>query len=85
MTETRAQLKLVLHHHQQGLLPNTTPSSVALLVGPEGGLTDQEVTDAHNAGFQGLRLGPRVLRTETAPTAALAVIGARWGDLQSIG
>ena len=83
LAETDAEMKLVLHHHQQGILEGTAPESIALLIGPEGGLTEEEVEMAHEAHFHGLRLGPRVLRTETAPVAALAVIGARWGDIQS--
>ena len=55
----------------------------ALLCGPEGGLADEEVARAQAAGFGTLLLGPRILRTETAPLAALAVLQARWGDLQS--
>jgi 16S rRNA (uracil1498-N3)-methyltransferase len=54
---------------------------VTLLVGPEGGLAPAERTAAGAAGYRGLSLGPRVLRTETAPLAALAVLQARWGDL----
>lgn len=52
-----------------------------LLVGPESGLSDTETTAAIDAGFTALRLGPRVLRTETAGMAALAAIQSRWGDL----
>jgi len=76
-----ADLRLVLHHRQPGGLPTEAPSSVALLVGPEGGLSDTDLGHAQKAGFQNLKLGPRVLRTETAPAAALAALGARWGDL----
>ena len=56
------------------------PSAVELLVGPEGGLAPEEVLAAEAAGFVGLRLGPRVLRTETAGLAALSALHARWGD-----
>lgn len=56
-------------------------AGVILLAGPEGGFTEGETTDAERAGFRGLRLGPRVLRTETAAVAALAVLQARWGDI----
>ena len=56
--------------------------TVRLLVGPEGGLAPREVDCARAAGFTGLRLGPRVLRTETAALVALSVLQARWGDLQ---
>jgi 16S rRNA (uracil1498-N3)-methyltransferase len=55
-------------------------TDVTLLVGPEGGLSPREREQAHRRGFQGVRLGPRILRTETAPLAAIAVIQALWGD-----
>jgi 16S rRNA (uracil1498-N3)-methyltransferase len=51
------------------------------LIGPEGGLTDAELAQAARFGFQPMRLGPRVLRTETAGPAALAVLQAVVGDL----
>ena len=57
-------------------------SRVELLIGPEGGLDDDEVMLAENAGFTPVRLGPRVLRTETASVVALSVLQALWGDLQ---
>ena len=56
--------------------------TVRLLVGPEGGLAPGEVARARDAGFAELRLGPRVLRTETAALVALGVLQARWGDLR---
>ncbi|KEA65177.1 Ribosomal RNA small subunit methyltransferase E [Marinobacterium lacunae] len=77
-----AELKLVLHHHTAeplGSLPR--PSSVALLIGPEGGLTEDEVEQAMVAGFRPVAFGPRVMRTETAPVAAAAVLQYLWGDL----
>ncbi len=52
-----------------------------LLVGPEGGFSDEESAATQAAGFAGLSLGPRVLRTETAGPAALAALGALNGDL----
>lgn len=52
-----------------------------LLVGPEGGLDEGEVSTASMAGFADLLLGPRVLRTETAGPAALAALGALCGDI----
>ncbi len=57
-----------------------TPASCAVLIGPEGGFTNDEVAQAIVAGFQTMTLGPRVLRTETAPVAALAVLQTLWGD-----
>jgi 16S rRNA (uracil1498-N3)-methyltransferase len=55
-------------------------SAMALLVGPEGGLTAPEVERAQRSGWSACRLGPRVLRTETAPLAALAALQALVGD-----
>jgi 16S rRNA (uracil1498-N3)-methyltransferase len=52
-----------------------------LVVGPEGGLGDRDVATLREAGFQGLRLGPRILRTETAGLAALAALQALHGDV----
>jgi len=54
---------------------------VALLVGPEGGLSEAEIRLAADFGYRRLRLGPRILRTETAPLAALAVLQFVAGDL----
>ena len=56
------------------------PRAVTLLVGPEGGLTLGERRDAGTSGFEPVRFGPRVLRTETAPLAAIAAMQALWGD-----
>ena len=53
---------------------------VTLLAGPESGLSDAERAAAKRAGFVPVRLGPRVLRTETAAVAALAAMQALWGD-----
>ena len=61
--------------------PDTAPASIALLVGPEGGLGKAEIAAAEQAGFEALALGPRVLRTETAPLAAIAILQSRWGDM----
>lgn len=54
--------------------------SVDLLVGPEGGLAPDEVAAAHRAGFGGVMLGPRILRTETAALAAMSAMNCLWGD-----
>ncbi|MCB1821355.1 MAG: RsmE family RNA methyltransferase, partial [Candidatus Competibacteraceae bacterium] len=53
---------------------------VTLLIGPEGGLSLAEINQAQAAGFTGVRLGPRILRTETAGVATLAALQALWGD-----
>lgn len=54
--------------------------SVTLLIGPEGGFSAQEIALARHYGFQSCRLGPRLLRAETAPLAALAALQAVSGD-----
>ena len=78
----QAELKLVLHHHcAEPLDTRLQPQSIALLIGPEGGLSDAEVEHAKKAGFQSVVFGPRVLRTETAPVAALSILQYLWGDL----
>ena len=85
-----ATLRLILHPEDRepgsraAKLPQRT-TSLLLLTGPEGGFSDAEVDAATEAGFRALQLGPRVLRTETAPLAALAVAQARWGDFLSPG
>jgi 16S rRNA (uracil1498-N3)-methyltransferase len=59
----------------------TPARDVTLLVGPEGGFTDQEEDAARAAGALALSMGPRVLRTETAGLAALAILAAGWGGI----
>ena len=56
-------------------------SAVTVLIGPEGGLAEAEQEAAVAAGFKPLRLGPRVLRTETAAIAALTLLQREFGDL----
>ena len=58
-----------------------TPDGALLVVGPEGGLGERDVAALRAHGFQGLQLGPRILRTETAGLAALAALQALHGDL----
>ncbi len=77
---SHAELKLVLHPVAEPLLSHAKPASLAFLIGPEGGLSDAEVEQAKAAGFHAARLGPRVLRTETAPVVALAMAQQLWGD-----
>ena len=60
---------------------NAPIEALSLLVGPEGGLSPTERELAVSAGFQRLRLGPRILRTETAALTALAALQGIWGDL----
>jgi len=55
-------------------------SPVSLLIGPEGGFEESELLAARVAGFHAIRLGPRILRTETAGLGAVAAMMALWGD-----
>jgi 16S rRNA (uracil1498-N3)-methyltransferase len=75
---------ILLDHRAHRTLPELAPptGAVRLLIGPEGGLSAQEREQAAAHGFTGVRMGPRVLRTETAPLAAIAVIQALWGDFR---
>ncbi len=56
--------------------------TILMLVGPEGGISSEEATLAVTAGFKPVRLGPRILRTETAVLAMLACLQSLWGDLR---
>ena len=60
---------------------STSEGEVTLLVGPEGGLSQEEIKRAQYQQFNALVLGPRILRTETAAIAALSVLQAKLGDL----
>lgn len=74
-------LKIVLHHRSATKLDSTImPRSVALLIGPEGGLSEQEISLAESVGFRSVLFGPRVLRTETAPIVALSILQQFYGD-----
>ncbi len=76
-------LKLVLDPTASTTLAQIQPAagaSICLLVGPEGGLSERDLAAARAAGFGGLRLGPRILRTETAALAAIAGLNALYGD-----
>ena len=80
LKQVDAELKLVLHPVAEPLQSHAKPGTRAFLIGPEGGLSEVEVQQATGAGFHPARLGPRVLRTETAPVVALAVAQQLWGD-----
>lgn len=57
------------------------PASVAIIIGPEGGLTSAEAKNAAAAGYIPVTLGSRILRTETAGLAAVSILQYTWGDL----
>jgi 16S rRNA (uracil1498-N3)-methyltransferase len=62
-------------------LQATPPGELLLAVGPEGGFGEIDLDALHGAGFRGLSLGPRILRTETAGVVAIAALQALYGDL----
>ncbi|GHC24301.1 ribosomal RNA small subunit methyltransferase E [Kushneria pakistanensis] len=74
-------LRLVLHPYgATAPMSDAAPESAALLIGPEGGLSDSEVASAHAHQFMSWIIGPRILRMETAPIVALSLLQARFGD-----
>ena len=82
LAERDEALRLVLHPAtDRALAREMAPPSVALLIGPEGGLSGAEVDAAQAADFSLISLGPRILRTETAPVVALSLLQYRFGDL----
>lgn len=83
LQNVKTDLKFVLSPHADTKLESVKQtSSAAILIGPEGGLTDAEVAESQKCGFAALQLGPRVLRTETAALAALAVLQFAFGDFR---
>jgi 16S rRNA (uracil1498-N3)-methyltransferase len=81
LNQVDCQYKFLLDQEQHGKLEEITkPESIAFLIGPEGGISDNEKALAKDKGFFGLNLGPRTLRTETAPIAALSLFQYLWGQ-----
>jgi len=78
-----APCKLTLAPTSETSLKQLDPptAEIALLIGPEGGLSDDEIRFSEQQGFVGIRLGPRILRTETAGLTVLSAIQHQWGDL----
>lgn len=83
---SKGALRLMLAPGSALTLDSITPPApggqVELLIGAEGGLAPEEMEMAALAGFISVRLGPRILRTETAGLAALAAIQCLWGDFR---
>jgi 16S rRNA (uracil1498-N3)-methyltransferase len=80
-------VKLLLWEQEQpgtlrNLLAGTpSPERIAVIVGPEGGLTREEVASALKCGFISVSLGKRIVRTETAGLTMLAILQFYWGDI----
>ncbi|WP_432822140.1 16S rRNA (uracil(1498)-N(3))-methyltransferase [Trichloromonas sp.] len=85
LTDCNANLRLMLWEEEclplSAALPEAPPSSVAILVGPEGGFSDKEAALARQHNFQPVRIGPRILRSETAGFAVASILQYTYGDL----
>ena len=87
LRDARQEVKLLLWEGEQTTRlrdvfeARPAPESVGVVVGPEGGLTPEEVKQAVGYGFTPVSLGPRILRTETAGLAMLSILQFHWGDM----
>lgn len=88
LLQQTASLKLNLHPKAQYSIMNLPESNITdsqqrvrLLIGPEGGLSDDEINRANEASFVDVLLGPRILRTETAALTAITALQCRFGDI----
>ena len=79
--ETQAKRLLLEPGGEQCLAAAQALSDIQVIIGPEGGFSEHEVSLARASNCEIMRLGPRVLRTETAPVAALAILQFLYGDL----
>jgi 16S rRNA (uracil1498-N3)-methyltransferase len=86
-TETDQQIKIIFFEEQKEnnlkeiLTGSRDKKNVVLLIGPEGGFSNDEVSAAVEKGFIKASLGPRILRTETAPISAISIIQYELGDI----
>ncbi len=87
LSTVQADLKLLLWEESakplEELLPQVAPQRIAVVVGPEGGISQGEADLARSAGYQAVSLGPRILRTETAGLAIMSILQYLYGDLAS--
>ena len=85
-SESQSEYKLILSptgkHNLHETIQQNKLEKITMLIGAEGGLSETEMQEARQAGFLDIRLGPRVLRTETASVAILAICQAWAGDLK---
>ncbi len=85
-TYREADLRLIFWEEERSVRIGDLPkikaiSSAAVLIGPEGGFAADEIESVMEYGFQSVSLGPRLLRTDTAPLAVLSILQHLWGDL----
>ena len=81
-----ADLRLIFWEEERSTRMRDLPhrhdlKTAAVLIGPEGGFTSGEITNAIEYGFRSVSLGPRLLKTDTAPLAVLSILQNHWGDL----
>ncbi|MDP5211823.1 16S rRNA (uracil(1498)-N(3))-methyltransferase [Pseudoalteromonas tunicata] len=83
LSQQSDELKLTLHPRAEHSIKTITKPTEGLrfIVGPEGGFTDAEMLMTKNSGFIDIRLGPRILRTETAALTVLSALQLEFGDL----
>ena len=82
LAQQTKELKLTLHPWAKDTIKTLIPNhNIRLVIGPEGGFSEQEMAHTTAAGFNGIQLGPRVLRTETAALTAISALQLQFGDL----
>lgn len=82
LAQSTKELTLTLDPRASATIKTLAPvSAIRLVIGPEGGFTDHEVAITATAGFNGIQLGPRILRTETAALTAISALQLQFGDL----
>jgi len=84
MTPKIGELRYLLNPYVRNSLNankiNAAPDGIKLVIGPEGGFTENEVSFIESHDFKSVMLGPRILRTETAPIASIAILQSIYGD-----
>lgn len=87
LSQTTNETKLTLHPRAKhsiktiDTLEHFNDSAIRFVIGPEGGFTDEEIASASQAGFIDIKLGPRILRTETAALTVISALQLAYGDL----
>jgi 16S rRNA (uracil1498-N3)-methyltransferase len=82
LAQESKELKLTLHPRAQDTIKTlTAKQDIRLVIGPEGGFTDDEMNQTKQAGFISILLGPRILRTETAALSTISALQLQFGDL----